>query len=77
MNKNLRFGFYFPHRLDFSTSGVMCIALTKQSCAAASAAFQDRSTEKYYIALLRGHVSKRTIELNMPIGEIDEGGVKV
>lgn len=56
----------------------MCIALTKESCAAASNAFQDRSTKKYYIALLRGHVSQKWIELDLPIGEEpDEQGVKV
>lgn len=78
VNKNLHFGYYFPHRLDFSTSGVMCIALTKKSCAAASNAFQERSTQKYYIALLRGHVSQKWIELNIPIGEeLDDKGVKV
>ncbi|KAK6620886.1 hypothetical protein RUM43_011184 [Polyplax serrata] len=77
INKKLRFGFYFPHRLDYSTSGVMCIALSKKSCAAASLAFQEKSTRKYYLALVRGHVSKKCVELNNPIGERNEKGLKI
>ena len=53
------------------------MALSKKSCAAASIAFQEKTTKKYYLALLRGHVSKREIELNAPIGETIKKGLKV
>eukprot|EP01040_Poterioochromonas_malhamensis_P007345 gene7345-7926_t len=45
------------HQLDFATSGVLCIGLTKEGAAAASSAFAHRITEKQYLAVLQGHVS--------------------
>lgn len=70
VNKNLEHGFYFVHRLDYVTSGVICIALNKRACAAASSAFQKRISRKYYIALLRGHVSVNRMDLINPIGKM-------
>jgi len=63
-------GFYFVHRLDYATSGVICIAKNKKAAACASAAFSKRKTLKYYIALLRGHISQEneTIDLEWAIG---------
>ncbi|VVC25925.1 Pseudouridine synthase, catalytic domain,Pseudouridine synthase, RsuA/RluB/C/D/E/F [Cinara cedri] len=68
VNSNLEYGFYFVHRLDYVTSGVLCIALNKQACAIASTAMQKRISRKYYIALLRGHVSADNMDLISPIG---------
>ena len=64
-------GFYFVHRLDYATSGVICIAKNKKAAAHASAAFSERKTLKYYIALLRGHVSQddEIIDLEWSIGK--------
>merc|ERR1711928_16403 len=63
-------GFYFVHRLDYATSGAICIAKHKKAAAIASAAFSNRKTFKYYIALLRGHVSldHEIVELEWSIG---------
>uniref|UniRef100_A0A1B6JPT6 Pseudouridine synthase RsuA/RluA-like domain-containing protein n=1 Tax=Homalodisca liturata TaxID=320908 RepID=A0A1B6JPT6_9HEMI len=69
VNPKLQHGFYFTHRLDYCTSGVICIALHKTACSAASSAFQKRTTRKYYLALLRGHVSEEFIEIKNGIGE--------
>ena len=53
------------HRLDMDTSGLMVIALTKESHRNLSIQFQDRWTEKTYIALLNGIIEGEsgTIEL--------------
>jgi 23S rRNA pseudouridine1911/1915/1917 synthase len=42
------------HRLDKGTSGVMLLAKTPSAQAALSAAFQERTTEKTYLALCEG-----------------------
>uniref|UniRef100_A0A1B6E762 Pseudouridine synthase RsuA/RluA-like domain-containing protein n=1 Tax=Clastoptera arizonana TaxID=38151 RepID=A0A1B6E762_9HEMI len=68
-NPNLRHSFYFPHRLDYATSGVICIALHKKACSAATSAFEGRITKKYYLALLRGHVSEEIVDISIAIGE--------
>ncbi|XP_054272046.1 RNA pseudouridylate synthase domain-containing protein 1-like [Macrosteles quadrilineatus] len=69
VNPKLQHGFYFTHRLDFATSGAICIALHKKACSAASSAFQNRTSRKYYLALLRGHVAKEIMEISKAIGE--------
>lgn len=69
-NPRLRHDFYFVHRLDYPTSGVMCVALTREACAAATVSFERRLTRKYYLALLRGHISQELIEINDSIGEM-------
>ena len=66
---NLTHGFHFAHRLDYPTSGVLCIACNKISAAKASHAFSNRKTKKYYLALLRGHVSHELIDISIPIGK--------
>ncbi|XP_066259008.1 RNA pseudouridylate synthase domain-containing protein 1-like [Euwallacea similis] len=68
-NKNLYHEFYFPHRLDFATSGLLCIPKTKEACKAVSSAFSGRTTRKYYLALVRGWLSKDLVDINIPIGE--------
>eukprot|EP00102_Acyrthosiphon_pisum_P025608 XP_016662818.1 PREDICTED: RNA pseudouridylate synthase domain-containing protein 1 [Acyrthosiphon pisum] len=68
VNSNLEHSFYFVHRLDFVTSGVLCIALNKRACAKASCAMQKRISRKYYIALVRGHVSQDHLDLTDSIG---------
>ncbi|OQR94715.1 RNA pseudouridylate synthase-like protein [Achlya hypogyna] len=46
--------FRWIHQLDFATSGVMCIGVTKESTAAASGLFQKKCVEKEYLALVHG-----------------------
>lgn len=69
VNPSLKHEFFFVHRLDYATSGVICVALTKEACREAASAFQNRDTKKYYIALLRGHVSKERLLITRPIGK--------
>ena len=42
------------HRLDFATSGVLCVGLTMEAARIASEAFQTRKTKKEYIAIVEG-----------------------
>lgn len=44
------------HQLDYATSGVLCVGLNKKSAAVASAAFEARTVNKQYLAVLQGHV---------------------
>ncbi|KAM7288580.1 RNA pseudouridylate synthase domain-containing protein 1 [Ixodes scapularis] len=61
--------FRFCHRLDFSTSGVLCLALHKQSARSAQRAFHQRLAKKYYVAILEGHVRDDRVLVDSPIGE--------
>lgn len=53
------------HQLDYATSGVLCIALSKPAAAAACSSFEYRKTSKEYLAVLQGHLD---IE-NYPISD--------
>ena len=48
--------FKFCHQLDYSTSGVMTLAVTKASCARVATCFQLRTAQKIYIAVILGHL---------------------
>ncbi|XP_014274671.1 RNA pseudouridylate synthase domain-containing protein 1 isoform X1 [Halyomorpha halys] len=69
VNPKLRHYFHFVHRLDFVTSGVLCLALNKKAASAAALCFENRSAKKYYMALVRGHVSGEIIDIKAAIGE--------
>lgn len=68
-SSELKHEFRFAHRLDYSTSGALCIALTKCAAREAMKAFASRRTHKYYVALLRGHVSQEKLDIEIGIGE--------
>lgn len=46
-----------PHRLDFGTSGIMVVGLTKESVQHLNKQFQARTIQKRYIAMLKGWVT--------------------
>ncbi|XP_049783138.1 RNA pseudouridylate synthase domain-containing protein 1-like [Schistocerca cancellata] len=69
INQKLAHDFHFVHRLDFATSGAVCIALHKRAAKAAATAFETRKTKKYYVAIVRGHVAKELMDITDPIGE--------
>ncbi|MDP2837974.1 MAG: RluA family pseudouridine synthase [Candidatus Moranbacteria bacterium] len=52
------------HRLDRETSGVLLVAKTNKSFAALKKAFQEREIEKTYVALVYGHMSELTGEID-------------
>ncbi|XP_059485567.1 RNA pseudouridylate synthase domain-containing protein 1-like [Neocloeon triangulifer] len=68
-NPRLGHQFHFIHRLDFITSGVVCVALTKKAAKEAGNHFSDREVKKFYVALVRGWPSQNFICINEPIGE--------
>lgn len=68
-NKLLTHEFYFVHRLDFATSGLMCIPANKHSCRIISDAFARRTVKKYYVALVRGLFSEEVVDVDVSIGQ--------
>lgn len=55
------------HRLDFCTSGILIIALNRESHRELSRQFQDRETEKSYIAEVYGKPDTDSGEINLPL----------
>ncbi|KAL0124770.1 hypothetical protein PUN28_006553 [Cardiocondyla obscurior] len=68
VNPRLCHEFHFVHRLDYPTSGVICIALNKKSARAASSAFENHKVQKFYLALVHGHIHESRIIIDKPIG---------
>ncbi|KAI8431621.1 hypothetical protein MSG28_016100 [Choristoneura fumiferana] len=58
---------HFVHRLDYATSGVLCIAKNKSSSAAAGKLFEKRDTKKYYLAVVRQHVQYEICDIDFPV----------
>ncbi|XP_072043770.1 RNA pseudouridylate synthase domain-containing protein 1-like [Amphiura filiformis] len=67
--------FRFVHRLDYSTSGALCIALNKKASAVAGDKFKNREVIKEYLALVRGHVSEVSITIDKPVYPNPEEGL--
>ncbi len=55
------------HRLDFDTSGIMVIPLTKLALSHISKQFQSRSIHKTYTAVVSGIVQSDSGEIDLPI----------
>lgn len=69
-NSTLCHDFYFVHRLDYATSGLLCIPLNKKRCAELSQLFEKRQVDKYYLAIVRGHiVGLSELSIDIPVGE--------
>lgn len=66
---NLTHDFYFAHRLDFATSGILCIPLNKNACKEVCQVFEEQRARKYYLALLRGHTDFDDEVIDIAIGE--------
>ena len=58
-----------PHRLDFGTSGIMLVALTKHATAQLNKQFQDGSVQKRYTAMLEGWVSADEGLITAPVAK--------
>ncbi|XP_015598170.1 RNA pseudouridylate synthase domain-containing protein 1 [Cephus cinctus] len=68
VNPSLCHDFHFVHRLDYVTSGVICLALNKKAARAAANAFANRKVKKYYLALVHGHIQSPYIIIDKAIG---------
>ena len=55
------------HRLDMATSGVLCLAMNKAAHRFLSIQFQDRLTNKYYIARVHGKLAPPTGSVDLPL----------
>lgn len=55
------------HRLDMSTSGIMLMALTKESHRALSKQFESRKISKRYLALVFGHPAESKGRVELPL----------
>ncbi len=56
------------HRLDRDTSGVLLIALNKETQRALQKQFKERRITKYYLALVHGHPAPEKAAIDAPIG---------
>jgi 23S rRNA pseudouridine1911/1915/1917 synthase len=57
---------YLAHRIDKETSGVLCLCKDKDASISLSAQFADRSTQKTYLAITKGHTpSEFTVDVPM------------
>ncbi len=61
------------HRLDRDVSGLMVIAKNQDSFDDLKKQFQKRTINKYYTALVYGHLPKQTGEINFKIGRATVG----
>jgi tRNA pseudouridine32 synthase/23S rRNA pseudouridine746 synthase len=57
------------HRLDFGTSGIMVLALSKLVNSHLTKQFQNRTVSKTYIALLDGHLAQNQGYIDTPIAK--------
>ena len=58
---------HIVHRLDMDTSGVMVLARGKANLSALSRQFQERQTQKQYLAWVYGVLQEDTGEVNLPL----------
>ncbi|XP_030646745.1 RNA pseudouridylate synthase domain-containing protein 1 [Chanos chanos] len=63
------YGFRFCHQLDFSTSGALCVALSKAAAGSAYHYFKERLVTKAYLALVRGSVQEEKMTIDFAIGK--------
>jgi tRNA pseudouridine32 synthase/23S rRNA pseudouridine746 synthase len=61
------------HRLDFDTSGVLCIGLTRDALRSASKQFESRLVNKTYVALVSGHLQPDSGIVDLAIGKVQRG----
>ena len=57
----------FAHRLDYATSGVLCMALNRKACGAAGSLFESRQACKQYLALCYGHIEPDGMKITAPV----------
>ena len=63
------FGFRHVHQLDYATSGVLLVALSKRAAGAASRLFEKRLVRKLYLALVDGHADWDAAHHDGAVGE--------
>ena len=69
--------YYLPHRIDKETSGILVLTKCSESCAALTQQFAARTTEKKYLALVKGHVKKEEFTVNLPLQRDPHSRIKL
>ncbi|KAL4237194.1 RNA pseudouridylate synthase domain-containing protein 1 [Mactra antiquata] len=62
--------FRYVHRLDYATSGILCLALNKRASSLLAEEFSKRRVTKYYLALVRGHLEDDMLYIDVPTGDL-------
>ncbi len=60
---------FIVHRLDKETSGIICFALNEEAHRNLSQQFEKRTTEKIYLALVKGNVHNEEGIIDKPIAK--------
>lgn len=63
----------FAHRLDFATSGLLCMAFSRAAAAAAGKLFRERRVTKHYVAMVWGTMPKRPPCVRAGVGSDGSG----
>lgn len=62
--------FFFAHRLDFPTSGILCIPLNRKAFQELWENLEQQKASKFYfLAIVNGHVCEETEIIDVNIGE--------
>lgn len=61
--------FFFAHRLDFATSGILCIPLNRKACQEVWENFETKYSKFYFIAIVSGHVDSEMEIIDIDIGD--------
>lgn len=65
------------HQLDYPTSGVMILGLSRRAAGSAARHFQNRTVRKFYVALVHGRVCDQTIRTGISDDERDPRGFRM
>ncbi|KAJ3088743.1 RNA pseudouridylate synthase domain-containing protein 1 [Quaeritorhiza haematococci] len=63
---------YLIHQLDFVTSGVHCWGLSKKAARDAGRSFMRRKTKKTYLAVVRGHLTGGSFDIDKNVAEVPD-----
>ncbi|GAB4181190.1 MAG: 23S rRNA pseudouridine(955/2504/2580) synthase RluC [Wenzhouxiangellaceae bacterium] len=64
------------HRLDRSTSGLLLLALDRETLKIQQQAFQQGRVGKYYLALLHGRMREDKVEVDAPLRRTHDAGAE-
>jgi 23S rRNA pseudouridine1911/1915/1917 synthase len=68
--------YYLVHRIDKETSGILVLAKTKTACAHLTRQFAARSTEKRYLAIVRG-ICPESFVMDLPMKRATQSEIKL
>lgn len=63
------FSIRFIQRLDYATSGVILLGLSRAAAGVAATQFEKRQVHKEYVALVHGHITEEEVIIDVPIAD--------